>query len=640
MLDPAAIARIAVYPPIGIARLGNAAGDDAYFFATEVVGGTPEPAGGFRVEGRIKRQAVRFRLYATMTDGAVREVVAADVTTIEWRVHVANLKAGWYNFTQAMDLPDGLSKPATRRNALERRRDQLDITPSPIAIAGRNVAAPSYRFRDGQFYARTVELGEVRTDGEGRLIFLGGTGMSAPFRPGMRPLTFANNDFWHDDVSDGPVRASVTIGATRIEAEPGYVVVAPPNFAPGLFGVVTMDDTVRETFYEAGDLPRPATTNFTRDLWPIFDRLTGMGWVNHGLFVTHGHASPLDARDPAVIDRLRDPRPESRAFRRRVLALFRDPAAGGEVDWVKVPLVYGDAFGEEDRHPRALLSASPTMHAHLRRWADGQFVDDWRGIPVPPRFEDLNPTDQTAHLDRVALYECLGGPFHPGIELTWIMRRRSLWAAPYRLKLLPEGESVRQDYGAELTPATCLSGGPLQAAGPGALTRWMGVPWQTDEASCNSSADYAPSTYLSMPSFWGARVPDQVLSSNAWMRVQDARARERQRLKHFFHREDWLRDVRATDYYGRIQNMVTMWWQLGLVLPQVAPQETIEQGFPSVVHVETGRDADSAGTDDKVQLVTLVEQLNTDEPEPAAEAGAAPARPHVPPRRTFRQGEI
>lgn len=158
------------------------------------------------------------------------------------------------------------------------------------------------------------------------------------------------------------------------------------------------------------------------------------------------------------------------------------------------------------------------MFAHLDRWAAGTFVSDWHGPPSLPDFAALSADAQVSQLMRAGLTECLGGPFHPGIELTWPMRRPELWALHhaaqrddrllYRLNLLPEGEAVRQDFGSQLTRDTCLGpAGPITAAGPGALTRWLGLPWQTDEASCNSSADYSPSTYLSFPSFWGARVP-------------------------------------------------------------------------------------------------------------------------------------
>ena len=109
------------------------------------------------------------------------------------------------------------------------------------------------------------------------------------------------------------------------------------------------------------------------------------------------------------------------------------------------------------------------------------FDADWTGFPTVPAFEALTAAEQCAALDRAGLYELLGGPFHPGIELTWIMRVPQLWRAAYRLNLVPEGTRVRQDYGPELTPELCLGPQGPVASGPGALTRWLGVPWQTDE---------------------------------------------------------------------------------------------------------------------------------------------------------------
>src|SRR4051812_12917585 len=131
MLDPGAIQELRVYPPIGIARVGNAAGPDDYVIGPELIGGAatlpgvaPElPAryvGDFRNGiGEIKRQAARFRIYAHMKNGSVEEVTAASAK-IEWRVAVANLKAGWYDFNQAMDLG------AISQDALQRNRDLVD----------------------------------------------------------------------------------------------------------------------------------------------------------------------------------------------------------------------------------------------------------------------------------------------------------------------------------------------------------------------------------------------------------------------------------------------------------------------------------------------------------------------------------
>lgn len=647
-LNPSDIAEVAVYPPIGIARVGNAPGADDYMLASEVIGGLPDTRGGFRdTEGRIKRQAVRFRIYATLHSGAVVELDASNGAAIEWRVHVANLKAGWYEFLQAMDLPDGLSKLAPRRNAAESNRQVLDIRPRPRTISGKSLAGPEYAFGDGKFFDTSVYLGELRTDEQGRLIFLGGLGASAPKIAGTQPKTFANNDLWHDDVADGTVRATVVVGGTSFEAEPGYVTVAPPNFAPGLFGVVTMDDVVTDMLIDRGLLAVPQTTSFTRDIWPFFDRMTGLGWVNHGTFIAHGPGSPLHARDGAVIARLADASAAAAAWRREVFELVMTPGRSGPADHKRLPQVFGDAYGEDPKGFRwklERLGITPTQYAHLERWRDGSFVSDWPGDPPrPPVFTALSPEEQIGHLQRAALHECLGGPFHPGIELTWIMRQPSMWKAPYRLNLIAENARTRQDFGAELTPEACLGpDGPLASVGPGALTRWLGIPWQTDEASCNSEAEYSPSLYLSMPTFWGARVPDQVLSREAWGRVAAADASDLQRLKHFCFREDWLRDIRGRGYFDRIANMVVKWWQLGLVMPQDTALAGQALGLPPEAHVESQRPAAVVGTNEKVKLIEAIEALADLD---AAAAGPRPLREQepsvpVPPRESFRRGEV
>ncbi|WDM17380.1 LodA/GoxA family CTQ-dependent oxidase [Streptomyces lavenduligriseus] len=61
-----------------------------------------------------------------------------------------------------------------------------------------------------------------------RLVVLGGKGHSAaPF--GEPPLSFGNNDGWCDDISDGPVTATLTLEGRAVPVEPAWVVVAPPN---------------------------------------------------------------------------------------------------------------------------------------------------------------------------------------------------------------------------------------------------------------------------------------------------------------------------------------------------------------------------------------------------------------------------
>jgi hypothetical protein len=642
---------VRVYPPLGLARVGDAPGEDDYLISPEVIGGVPTKLDGspaatvddYRDNAtKLKRHAARFRVYARTKSGDTIELTTKNVASVRWKVGLANLKAGWYNFLQAMDL-GALSKPAERRNRQLPRmpggRQWLDIVPSPVEIAGENERGDGYAFADGVFGDKQVYLGELRTDADGRLIVLGGRGVCASFKPELRPTTFANNFGWHDDTSDGPVRATITFrDGSEAVAEPGYVAVAPPNYAPEITPIVTMDDAVRELFMDLGWIQRPTTTSFAHDVWPIFDRMTGMQWVNHGFFMMHGTGSPLDAQSATVLERLRDRSAANAPWRDAVVALFSDGTKKPN-EHALIPQVYGDAYGEtpDDSDPRARLVLTRTQREHLTRWAAGDFDDSWSGSPKPPPFAALKPEAQVENLERAALHACLGGPFHPGIELTWTMRLPRVWKGPYRLKVL-DAFPAKQDYGAKLTPEVCVAeNGPYDGVAAGALTRFMGVPWHTDEASCNSSADYAPWTFLSMPSFWGARVPDQVLAEAnvvSMMRLDAAQAT--QRNKHFTMRSDWLRDVRGRDYYDRIRLMVQKWSELGMVLPLKVHSEAMQ--------TEQGRTYPPAN-DPKQKLMANAERLYEAEPQLAPVVGPMrfapePEREAPPPREPFRQDEV
>jgi hypothetical protein len=666
MIDPKAISELKVYPPIGVARVGNADGPYDYVIGPEVIGGPPtlpssndEPparyVGDFRTaDGRIKRQAARFRVYAHMRDGSVQEVTAAEAE-IEWHVSVANLKAGWYEFNQAMDLGQ-LSQNALLRNrdiVGKRNRWRLDIVPTARSIAGRNAAAVP--FDDGRFFGKQVYLGELRTDGEGRLLFFGGKGLADSFRGNMQPVTFANNSGWHDDLCDGPVRARVKFaGHEAIDAEPGYVTVTPPNYAPGLFGVMTMDDAVREVFYDRKWLPRPTSTAFSDDVLPLFQRLTGMQWVDHGLFIIHGFGSALDANDPRVVARLNDNTAGNAAWRNRVFELFRDPGAAGTLVADQLPQAYGDGV-DYPQAPNNLLSVTKTQYEHLARWAAGTFASSATpGASAPAvLFSKLTGERQIEHLERAPLHDCLGGPFHPAMEITWVMRIPLLWKSEYRLKILPGDDPAKQDFGDTLTPSVCTGGGgPYDGAAPGCLTRFLGVPWHTDHTSCNSGADYTPSTFLSMPTFWGPRAPDQVLADGNFLRAvalteKVASDAQQQIFKHLMHRVDWLRDIRGNDYYDRLSFMIKEWAELGMVLPV----ESAPASLPvHELRVEQGRHHNGAPIDDtsdpKYHLTANVEDLFDSAPNVATMAGQAAyrARPvgpvWQPPKRSYRQGEI
>ena len=112
-----AIVRCVISPGLGIARVGNSPTE--YYVGPEAPGQLPQPTGGFKDQaGRIKRQAARFRVYGLDTSGKVVAEVTPDVGQVRWRVHVANRKAAWYQFLNAMDLGPKYAKTAGRRNSM------------------------------------------------------------------------------------------------------------------------------------------------------------------------------------------------------------------------------------------------------------------------------------------------------------------------------------------------------------------------------------------------------------------------------------------------------------------------------------------------------------------------------------------
>src|SRR6185436_16950776 len=88
MSDQNAIVSYAVYPGLGVARVGNSPNE--YFIGPEAPGEVPKPEGGFKdAAGRIKRQAARFRIYGLNEDGKAVKEITANEAEITWRVHVA-----------------------------------------------------------------------------------------------------------------------------------------------------------------------------------------------------------------------------------------------------------------------------------------------------------------------------------------------------------------------------------------------------------------------------------------------------------------------------------------------------------------------------------------------------------------------
>jgi hypothetical protein len=276
--------------------------------------------------------------------------------------------------------------------------------------------------------------------------------------------------------------------------------------------------------------------------------------------------------------------------REAVFRWFRDPnrAKGSKQEPEKLPPFYGDTFGDFTGDFDCDLSVTKTQYRFLKQWASGEFEADWGKVPAPPKHLAGYPVAEQPHaLDRAAMEDCLGGPFHPGCEITWIVRVPHLWKRPFRPNVAPEDALVRDDFGPVLNPEQALAAdGPLAHSGPGSLTRWMAVPWHTDTSSCLSG--YDASTYLPSPTFWAARVPNQVLSEDAYKRLMQDELPVGQRLKHFDYRMFWLRDL-GSSYQQRINAMVQEWSDLGIVEARPGPKDHARAHLPGRIWVETGR---------------------------------------------------
>ena len=231
-------------------------------------GDTGTPATSFQV----KRQAARFRLYEFDDAAAAgRPAVLPPGATVEWSARLVNKK-------DAVKRPDAPPATAPTSIVVETGRENRVIdsgvrsirtppsTPVPLA---------------GTYLNNAVPLGELRVDPAGNLLVLGGTGVSRTFENASIGGDFFNNPGWHDDVSDGPVTAAIRFAdGTTVSADPAWVIVAPPDFAPAVQGMVTLHDTLLQAALTAGLATLPVQPSFTHHILPLITRARGLRWVH------------------------------------------------------------------------------------------------------------------------------------------------------------------------------------------------------------------------------------------------------------------------------------------------------------------------------------------------------------------------
>ena len=531
--------------------MGNS--PDQSFLGPEVPGRAADAEDRFKDRGgRMKRQGARFRVYGYDENGqVVQELTTADAA-ITWTVHLVNAKAAWYEFVGAANDTPGAQLPWRNADIVDEARTALIIDPGPRTITGPRISGTAL-FDTGTFLGQTVPLGELRTDEAGRLIVLGGFGTSAS-TDGRKISDFANNDRWHDDVSDGPVTAHVVLTDGREIAvnATSWVIVTPPDFAPAVGNLVSLYD-VQVALSKTKAAQR---VSFTHDIYPILARVVGLRWVNALSRRGHGPGSPGDFLSPDNIAKLSDPA-RAKSFRQKVFERLRNPNLSGDAAVTQANLNYmpqlsGDGGFTTQDEPATWFTLLPHQYDMMRRWAIGEFDADWdptTTVEVPQSVAALDPAEQPAALDRASMEACVGGPFFPGIEMTYIARDPSIYCEPHRLR--PD----------------------LQ---PGDLTKRMALPWQADFYDCRER-------------WWPAQRPDDVITEAEYHSVIAALSSpdgtgDHPPIKDLqLSTRKWARGlgeqpIRRPD--GGYSDMVQSWTQMGVLRPRKLPngQDVLVEG--------------------------------------------------------------
>jgi hypothetical protein len=322
-----------------------------------------------------------------------------------------------------------------------------------VELADYPISFPADGFGQLDCPAGVIDtLGELQTDGRGRLLVLGGYGRACGWKvDGQAPLADdVNNDQWFDDTSDGPVSATLVFtDKTRVTVQGAWVTTTDPSFAPQILNVVSLWDDVYDVWvrelglapeiYDAarGGYQTSFKPWFDEQLAPIFRAASLQGWVTnlseHGLSAHQELAAITAADDPAT------------TALAGIAAIFRNPFEARHSDTTLMPLHLGDAN-------ESLLTLRQTQYYFLQRWNEG------RGHYAPGPGPALGPGE---YLDQATMVNCLGGRFSPGIDLTFVMREPALYVQPWRTSGRgPFRVSAKPlDYAHATTASPLLTGG-------------------------------------------------------------------------------------------------------------------------------------------------------------------------------------
>jgi len=549
--------KYAIYPGVGIARVGNSPNE--FFIGPESPDQIPKNFGGYKDgAGRVKRQAARFRIYELDKAGnPVKEITHHDAN-IEWRVHMANKKCAHYLFKGRFNKTTDLRNPTIQSGMPPSQRTDLIIDAGVKHISGIRAASVKCEgmIKFDLELPIHVKIGELKTDDFGRLLVLGGHGFSASAKPNQPITNYANNDYWYDDTADGKIFASITLAdGNPVEAEPATVLVTPPNFAPEVKNIITLYDVMHQVAVQKNWLKHDSKVEFYRDIYPILESVSNLSWVNNNAHRGHGPGRPADFLSEKNVKILSDKSKKSASARQAVFNRIRKPHELASAKEQKeqaclfyMPQLSGDDGDAVDGLPKKWLTVLVSQYEKLEKWAKGEFTCSTRASMRPISL--LDASAQAHSLDRAALEPCVGGPFYPGIEMTYIAADKDTYKSAFRL---------------------------ADSFEAGDITCYMAMPWQADFYECNTH-------------WWPAQRPDEVVPMQEYESVNESYSSQANTTPYTQQEPEadatgehlpWARGLRTNPSTGSErpgdEDMVRYWHELGFVTPKVARSgETIQ----------------------------------------------------------------
>jgi len=543
------IAFLEIFPPVGIARLGDS--DLEYFFAPEVPGGTdpPTPDGNFRdSEQKIRRQATRFRVYAYDRDGNVLgEINSKNGYRLTWMVHVANKKAAFTKFRGRFEpYNEDRRNPDVDPAVPLDQRYKLIVDPQPHTItqnAGPQTVVLSGKFQGSKENPTDVYLGELHVDDAGRLVFLGGRGYSHCISDASRPQPEVISEFdstdWIDDVCDGWVSVKVTAsnGFRKDAAHRATVLSAPTKFSWGIIAPTNLYD-IMEDIYPKGN----QEVEFYTHIWPVLLAACSLSWVNNKALEGHGPFGKGDFLSQSkedliskqknfikdrIFDRLRKPDYQDSD---QALPTYMPRLSGDNGD-----LVEPGEISEDTQPIKRFAALTKLQYDRFEKWKDGNFRV---GNPEnPTKIEDVRLSDQPKYLTRASLEPTIGDPLFPGIEMWWLAKLPET----YDLTVHGPDPPFRINHKKIL---------------PGHLTGGLSLPWQADFDECNTH-------------WWPSVRPDDIVTKADYEKIMRGPGSNTEKLATAATtRRNWTRGLRdTTDYisYPGSTDMVRFWTYLGFV---------------------------------------------------------------------------